>query len=384
MKICGIICEYNPFHNGHKYLIAEAKKRSGADAILCIMSGNFVQRGEAAILEKHLRASIAVEQGADMVIELPTVFATSNAEIFARGAISILSKIPEVTHLCFGTETADADAFLQAARLLKNEPEIVSKKIQALMAEGVGYASALTQAREEFLGNRLLSSPNNILGFEYTKAIEASQAKIQILPVARLGCGYLEQDLSSKFASASAIRKACTQKNYQALQCILPQELFLPLKDAVEAPLDTVEKLAIFNTSLSDLSQTLDCGEGLENAFKKAALSPVTLETALTSSRYTAARIRRIALQNLLGIRKSLVFEALTSPLYLRPLAYNALSDKLLSALSKSPISFLSCGKDKDKLQDIAAACMAKDLLAESVYAILTQKEYQNKTIIKK
>ena len=104
MKICAIICEYNPFHNGHKYLIDQAKLLSGADAILCIMSGNFVQRGESAILEKHQRAALAVEYGADIVIELPTVFATSNAELFARGSISILAKIPQVTHLCFGGE----------------------------------------------------------------------------------------------------------------------------------------------------------------------------------------------------------------------------------------------------------------------------------------
>ena len=99
MKICAIICEYNPFHNGHEYLLREAKTRTDADAVLCIMSGNFVQRGEAAILEKHIRAKHAVECGADIVIELPTVFATSNAELFARGAISILSKIPSITHL---------------------------------------------------------------------------------------------------------------------------------------------------------------------------------------------------------------------------------------------------------------------------------------------
>ena len=112
MKICGIICEYNPFHNGHAYQIAQAKQQSGADAILCVMSGNFVQRGESAVIDKYTRAKHAVLAGADIVVELPTVFATSNAEIFAKGAIRLLASIPHFLHLCFGAENADKDAFL--------------------------------------------------------------------------------------------------------------------------------------------------------------------------------------------------------------------------------------------------------------------------------
>jgi len=118
MKICAVICEYNPFHNGHAYQLSEAKKRSQADAVLCIMSGNFVQRGESAIVDKFTRAKHAVLGGADAVIELPTIFATSNAELFAKGAISILSSIPDVTTLCFGAETASTEAFLQTAKLI--------------------------------------------------------------------------------------------------------------------------------------------------------------------------------------------------------------------------------------------------------------------------
>ena len=129
MKICAIICEFNPFHNGHQYLLSEAKKRTKADALLCIMSGNFVQRGEIAILDKYTRAKHAVACGADIVIELPSVFATSNAEIFASGAISILSKIPSVTHLAFGAEYADKTAFLETAHGLINEPPIVAKTV---------------------------------------------------------------------------------------------------------------------------------------------------------------------------------------------------------------------------------------------------------------
>ena len=158
MKICAIICEYNPFHNGHLYQIQQAKALSGADAILCLMSGNFVQRGEAAVMDKYTRAKHAVLAGADVVIELPTVFATSNAELFAKGALSILSKIPSITTLCFGAETADAQALYNAAKLLNNEPEEISNKIKELISSGVAYAKARACAWEAALPSELLNS----------------------------------------------------------------------------------------------------------------------------------------------------------------------------------------------------------------------------------
>ena len=146
MKICGIICEYNPFHNGHLYQLREAKRLSGADAIVCVMSGNFVQRGEAAILDKYTRAKHAIMAGADVVIELPTPFATANAELFAKGATALLSAIPAVDTLCFGAENADKLAFISAARYLNEEPKEVSDKIKTAVANGVSYAKARAQA----------------------------------------------------------------------------------------------------------------------------------------------------------------------------------------------------------------------------------------------
>ena len=146
MKICAIICEYNPFHNGHLYQLNAAKERSGADAVVCIMSGNFVQRGEAAIADKYIRAKHAVLSGADAVIELPVAYATANAELFAKGAMRIISSIPAVTHLCFGAENADKAAFMQAAPILNNEPKEVSHTIKTLVKDGMSYAKARAQA----------------------------------------------------------------------------------------------------------------------------------------------------------------------------------------------------------------------------------------------
>ncbi|MBE7068853.1 MAG: nucleotidyltransferase family protein, partial [Clostridiales bacterium] len=122
MKICAIICEYNPFHNGHLYQLNLARERSDSDAIVCLMSGDFVQRGEASIMDKRIRANHALQAGADVVVELPTVFATSPAELFASGAIKLLSSIPTVNTLCFGAETADKLAFKSASKYLADEP----------------------------------------------------------------------------------------------------------------------------------------------------------------------------------------------------------------------------------------------------------------------
>lgn len=268
MKICAIICEYNPFHNGHLYQLREAKRRSGADALLCVMSGNFVQRGEAAIMDKYTRAKHAVSAGADIVVELPTVFATSNAELFAKGAISLISSVPEVSHLCFGAETANKTAFLLAAKYLNNEPKEVSEKIKAAVSEGVSYAKARAQAWAGFIPFELLCSPNNILGLEYTRALLEYGADIEILPVTRIGGGYNDGELKDAYSSASAIRTAL--KNGESLSEHLPAFVLDDLPKKLEAHLDALEKYALLTRSKAEIASVCDCTEGLENALKKS------------------------------------------------------------------------------------------------------------------
>ena len=213
MKICAIICEYNPFHNGHLYQIQAAKAATGADAILCLMSGNFVQRGEAAVFEKHLRAKHALLGGADAVIELPAVFATSNAEIFAKGAVKLLSSVPDVKMLSFGTETASEKELLNAATLLLNEPKEISERIRKRLQDGVSYAKARAEAWEDKIPQELLTSPNNILALEYAKAILTYQADIKLFPIKRLGGGYNETALNGSYSSATSIRTAWLKRS---------------------------------------------------------------------------------------------------------------------------------------------------------------------------
>ena len=369
MKICGIICEYNPFHNGHLYQLREAKRLSGADAVVCVMSGNFVQRGEAAILDKYTRAKHAVLAGADIVIELPTPFATANAELFAKGAVALLSSIPAVDTLCFGAENADKLAFISAARYLNEEPKEVSEKIKNAVSLGVSYAKARAQAWAGFIPFELLSSPNNILGLEYTKALLAIGADISILPISRVGAGYKDGDLQTNFSSATAIRNAI--QDGEDFSDNLPDFVAKDLPKSLENRLDTLEKYAVLAKSTDEIKRVCDCTEGLENALKKAAKQPESLAETLTSPRYTSSRIRRIALQNLLNIDEDLIRDCLRSPLYLRILAVRKGRSDLLSALGESPFPILARAHDENALTGTAKTCFEVDTFAEKTYGLL-------------
>ncbi len=378
MKFCAIICEYNPLHNGHAYQIQEAKRRSGADAILCVMSGNFVQRGESAILDKFTRARHAVRAGADAVVELPTLFATSNAELFAKGGVKLLSYIPAVQTLCFGAEGADKD-FLAIADLLNDEPAAVSEEIKNGLKAGLSYAKAREKAWSGRIPDGFLSSPNNILGIEYARAIRSLNASVIPLPIQRIGSGYSDKILRENYSSASAIRATILQK--QPLNGSLPDYVQSDLPKQLENKLDGLEKYAILQKTPEEIARVCDCTEGLENAFKKAAKQNAPLTETLTSARYTSSRIRRIALQNLLNIEETLVRRALSESLYLRVLALNKQKKELLSYLRESGLPVIVRAHDEKILDGVAAECYARDTFAESVYSLLYEQEKTGKDI---
>ena len=380
MKICAIICEYNPFHNGHLYQLRQARERSGADAVLCIMSGNFLQRGESSILEKHVRAKHALQAGADVVLELPAVFATSNAELFAKGAIRILSSIPAVNTLCFGAENADKTAFKLAARYLNNEPKEVSEIIKQEIEKGASYAKARALGFAGFIPLDMLSSPNNILGLEYTRAIQDFNADMEILPITRKGAHYADEELQENYSSASAIRSAL--QNGTPIDGNVPNYVLNDLKNPpLENHLETLEKYALIARSTEEIKRVCDCSEGLENALKRTAESNLPLIQTLTSARYTSSRIRRIALQNLLKIEKRLIEKALLSPLYLRVLGAKKEKTDVLSALGESDLPLIIRAHDEDVLQGTAKEVFEKDVFAEKIYALLNSQATEKRTL---
>jgi len=380
MKICGIICEYNPFHAGHEYQLREAKRLSNADALLCCMSGNFVQRGEVAILEKHVRARHAILGGADAVIELPVCFATSSAEIFAKGAIKLLSSIPEITTLCFGMENADKDELIKTATLLVNEPKGISEKIQSLLSQGVSFVKARAEAWKEYIPAELLTSSNNILAIEYAKAVLTSRARIELLPIPRIGSRYSEKTLSGKYPSATAIRSAIQNR---APLCGIPDYVQNDLPASLKNELETIENYAILNKNVSEIAQTPDCTEGLEYALKNLVIrGEKNLSEKLTSPRYTTSRLRRILLQNALNITKSGIEEYLNSELYLKLLAVKRERSDVLSVLGKAKAPLVVRAHDEDNLTPHALKCFLLDAFADQLYAQLSPSAQKKELFI--
>ncbi len=208
MKICGIICEFNPFHNGHAYLLKRVREMYRCDYIVCIMSGSFTQRGDMCIADKYERAKHAVLSGADCVLELPAPFAVAPAEVFARGAVKVLLSVPDIEGIPYGCESGASEDFMNTAVTLAEESEEFKKYLKSRLDEGESYVKSYAYALEMTGGNaEIISRPNNVLGLEYAKAVLKQNKKIRLLPIKRAGADYNDSELKENFSSASAIRK---------------------------------------------------------------------------------------------------------------------------------------------------------------------------------
>ncbi|MDD3402639.1 MAG: nucleotidyltransferase [Hespellia sp.] len=210
MKVVGLITEYNPFHRGHQYHIQQAKKITGADRVIVIMSGDFVQRGQPAIMPKHLRAKIALQCGASAVFELPVCYATGSAELFAVGAVSFLENLGIIDGICFGSECADIDILKKIARILADEPEdylcVLKKKLQEGLSFPAARALALSNYCRDDHDADILEHPNNILGIEYLKALYRSKSRMTPYTIQRKGAAYHDSDIQDIYSSASSLR----------------------------------------------------------------------------------------------------------------------------------------------------------------------------------
>ncbi len=380
MKICAIICEFNPFHNGHKYLIEQAKALSDCDKILCIMSGSFTQRGEICVMGKFDRARHAVLCGADAVIELPVAFAVAPAEIFAKGALKILSSVPEVCALAFGCECGNKTDILKAAKILLNESEIFKNMLEKALESGESYIKSYEKAFETAGGKQgLLSSPNNILAVEYTKAILRSGKNIEILPINRVGAGYNDSEIITNFSSASAIRKNTASP---LIKDNVPDCVFKDLTDFTEESKRFCEymRLILTRTQAETLKNIYGCGEGLENKLKSLENLPFEeIIDSATGRRYSSARIKRILCANFLGLYQSDCERFLKSPLYIKPLAVKQqCADELLSALAKSEYPLITKGRDKLIIDNYARKCLSLDEFSYAQWRLIAQKHGLN------
>ena len=219
MKVNGIIAEYNPFHNGHLYQLETSRKRTGADYTVVVMSGNFTQRGEAAILSKYVRTEMALRCGADLVLELPALFAAGSAEFFATGAAALLDRLGVVDYLCFGSECGNAKKLTELAKILAEEPEDFKRLLQGKLAQGMNFPAARASALQEAFPSAedidvILKAPNNILGLEYAKALLCRGSAIKLCTITRIIGIRRSRDPVHKFRKAciAQFQKPCTAR----------------------------------------------------------------------------------------------------------------------------------------------------------------------------
>ena len=346
MKTIGIITEYNPFHNGHKYQIEKAKELTGATNVIVIMSGSFTQQGNISIVDKFKRAEMAIKCGADAVIELPTIFATSSAEMFAYGAVNILDKLNTIDYLVFGIECDSIDTLNSIADKLITEKDNIDRAVQDQLQNGVSYASARDKALMTFLTENEyteLSKPNNILALEYLKALKIINSKIKPIAIKREIADHNDNSVNedSIYASATSIRNAL-EKNNNISEVVnyIPSETQETLNNSVLVFNENMHKLLrfkILTLGKENIKNIYDVSEGLENKIYNAIITSQNyneLITNIKSKRYTMSRIKRILSHILLDITKD-KYEALKNVYYARILKTNKDSN-ILSILNKN------------------------------------------------
>lgn len=384
MEICGIICEFNPFHNGHKYLLERAREITLCDYLICVMSGNFTQRGEICVLDKYTRAKHAILGGADCVLELPAAFSVAPAEIFARGAVKLLAAVPHLNSIAFGSENADKDGILSVSALSVAENEQFKSVLSENLARGESYAKSYFLAFGQVFGNaELIRKPNNILAIEYTKAIKTLNANIDIFPIKRVGAGYNDGILRENFSSASAIRKNLSSP---LIQSNLPQFVAEDLQSVenIEINFQNAVKLILSRTPPETLKRIYGCGEGLENALKAVENESYgEIISKCTNKRYPASRIRRLLTANFLKLYADDCRQYLSENLYFTPLAVKkSVANEVLGELSRSIYPVITSGGDVRNLSGAAKKCKTADEFAHAQWQQIAGKKVSEKLIV--
>ena len=393
MKNYAIISEFNPFHNGHAYLVKRCREH-GATHITAIMSGNFVQRGEPAIFPKHIRALTALKNGVDLVIELHLPFAVSNAQQFAENGTSVADAMNCVDCIAFGSECGDITSLNELSALIISEN--FQKKLKQQISTGISYPSALTNTMKIINPSLvpLMSEPNNILGIEYIKAVYKLGSPIKPVTFKRIGDSYNDTSASSELASAASIRRLIYEN--KSFKKYVPENSVDILLSEIEkgniASLSENERgfiLKLRQMSANDIADIADVNEGLENRIKTAVMNSTSLEKIIErtkSKRYTYARIRRILLACLLNIKKSYLTEK--AP-YIRVLGFNSRGAEILSCVKqKSVVPLITKIRKAESLSPAEKAFLALEINAGDIYYTFTKnikpcgEEYRNGIVI--
>ena len=395
-NVLGIIAEYNPFHNGHKYHLEKSKELTNCDYSIAIISGNFTQRGTPSVVDKWKKAEMALSNGIDLVIELPTMYSISSAENFADGAIKILNSLGIVNYLSFGTETDNISDLSKIADILYSEP----KKFRQLLSEELRLGLSFPKARENALikylddesYSNLLALPNNILGIEYLKALKKYKSTIKVFALNRTNSNHNDCSVSGTFGSSTAIRKLIKENDFDNIKNLIPNSTYSILENArknddLVFDLNVFEKEIIYNLrkmSTDEISNLPDVSEGLEFVIKKAANECNNLEDLIKkikSKRYTETRINRILLYVLLDITKNQMEISKKTIPYVRVLGFNKNGEKLISEISKknpklqlvtSVKKFIDSNTNKN-----LNLLIEKDILATNVFSLVCKTNFE-------
>lgn len=387
--VLGIIAEYNPFHNGHLYHLLKSKELTKDDYCIAIIGGNFTQRGEASLIDKWTKAEMALANGIDLVIELPTLYSVSSAENFAEGAIKILSSLKIVDHLSFGAESDNLNKLNVIANTLFKEPKEYKNILQIELNKGLSFPKARENALVKYLNDNsyslILNEPNNILAIEYLKALKKYKSDISPVLIPRKKTGHLTNEYTGQVSSASAIRNMIKTNRTRNLKTTLTPSSYTILADEMNKGhfvpnMYAFEKIIIYNLrkmTLEEIKNLPDVSEGLENVIKKAAVSCNSIDEFIniaSSKRYTETRLKRILLCSLLGITKKDMQIAKKTIPYVRILGFNDNGKKLISQISKnnpnleivtSVKKFIDSNKNKN-----LHAIIEKDIYATDVYTL--------------
>lgn len=383
MKVAGIIAEYNPFHNGHKYQI-DTLKEMGFDYIVVVMSGNFVQRGSCAIIDKYARTQMALACGADLVLELPTQYATASAEYFARAGVSLLEKLGVVTHLCFGAECDNLSLLMDIANHINHPTPEMQNRIRQYVKEGLSFPAARSRAlSEDFTDleiDDILASPNNILAIEYLRATSL----IPIL-IPRKGQSYHDKNLSD-LASATGIRNALMQKMpLSSIEEAMPKEAYRILERYLSTTpilgnddLSPILYYKLLSEKHAGYTQYMDCSPNISAKIQKELANYKSFDqfvSLLKSKDITEARIRRVLLHILLNFKKDTYSETPKGQLYGRILGFCKASSALLTDIKnqskqkEAPLPLISKVADASQvLSGYEYLLFEKDLFASNLY----------------
>ena len=425
MKIVGLITEYNPFHNGHLYHMQKAKEITGADSVIAVMSGNYVQRGAPAIMPKHLRAEVALEAGIPLVLELPVCYASGSAEYFADGAISLFEKLGCIDSICFGSECGDYYLLEKVAHVTADEPEAYKQTLQDALKQGLSFPLARQAALKAYFQDPslddILEQPNNILGIEYIKALYLRKSPIGAYTIRRKISGYHDKELSPGYSSASAIRRLlafagnsvhlASEEMYDepGLSEVLtrlegqgPPSCIRSLEEThrVRYPVYANDFSLLFRYRLltetrESLAGYLDMTEELANRMINHANDFITFDQfcdLLKTRDMTYSRISRCLLHILLNIRTEdmTLYKEEGGCQYARVLGFSKDGAKLLTRIKRtSSVPLLTKLTQTEGLSKIGLRMLRQDIFAADLYeSVITDKfkmpfisEYQQQIV---